>query len=372
MTAAALIYAHVMERAPAGPQRQRGQVLLLLLLVLVTGAAYLLMQSLSAASIATERDRITQQALAEAKAALIAYAVTYSETHPGSAPGYLPCPDMSAGGVGSEGSAEGSCGAKDVSVIGRLPWKTLGLPPLRDGAGECLWYALSGAYKNNPKTDLMNSNTSGQFEVMGPNGTTYVAGPEPESRAVAIVFAPGVPIAGQARGSVGAATQCGGNYIAANYLDTDKEIDNSALSPGAKAVTRFIAGAPSRSFNDRLLAIRHDELFTAINKKVAAAIRGSVDPLSGIQGYYAQQVPKQYPWAGDGSGHQIPGETAGPLPYEDLPLDPGTKNVLQDNGWFDPGVTVYTVSPDRSRATITIQNPAVSVCLEKGKIVPCP
>ena len=34
--------------------------------------------------------------------------------------------------------------------MGRLPWKTLGLDALKAGPGECLWYAVSGTYKNSP------------------------------------------------------------------------------------------------------------------------------------------------------------------------------------------------------------------------------
>ena len=32
---------------------------------------------------------------------------------------------------------------------GRLPWKTLAIPDLRDGAGERLWYAVSVRFKRN-------------------------------------------------------------------------------------------------------------------------------------------------------------------------------------------------------------------------------
>jgi hypothetical protein len=32
--------------------------------------------------------------------------------------------------------------------MGRLPRKTPGLDALKDGSGECLWYAVSGTYKN--------------------------------------------------------------------------------------------------------------------------------------------------------------------------------------------------------------------------------
>jgi hypothetical protein len=43
------------------------------------------------------------------------------------------------------GSLAGDSG--QAQRLGRLPWKTLGLPDLRDGHGERLWYAVSTKYK---------------------------------------------------------------------------------------------------------------------------------------------------------------------------------------------------------------------------------
>ena len=48
--------------------------------------------------------------------------------------------------------AEATCGSLAGNVgqdqrLGRLPWKTLGLPDLRDGYAERLWYAVSTRYK---------------------------------------------------------------------------------------------------------------------------------------------------------------------------------------------------------------------------------
>ena len=62
-------------------------------------------------------------------------------------PGYLPCPDPD-----DDGWAESTCGSLarhlgQAERLGRLPWKTLGLPDLRDGRGERLWYAVSTRYK---------------------------------------------------------------------------------------------------------------------------------------------------------------------------------------------------------------------------------
>ena len=138
---------------------------------------------------AQARAQKTAIALAQAKEALIAYAATYKDTHddPGSSsytvPGYLPCPDLGPPASRRPGCA-GSCGSSLVSVMGRLPWKTLGLDALKDGSGECLWYAVSGTYKNNPNgvsgstttSNMMNWDTNGQFDVKDASNTTFLAG----------------------------------------------------------------------------------------------------------------------------------------------------------------------------------------------------
>ncbi|MEW5708457.1 MAG: hypothetical protein AB1830_06045 [Pseudomonadota bacterium] len=365
MTATTLGHARGMRGAPVTSGRQRGQVLLLMLLVLITGAAYLLVQSLNAGSIATERDRITQQALAQAKEALIGRALVDNNR-----PGSLPCPDLD-----DDGSAEILSGNECPSYIGRLPWRTLRLPDLRDGSGERLWYSLSRNFRDDDSI-VINSYSPGDLSIVGTS---------PQSDVVAVVFAPGTPLQRedastiQTRGCI-VGTDCDDAGICTaspasstpkcnskNYLDVVNAVEDNADGDAI-----FVAAHPSASFNDRLLAIGHDELFVAANKRIAGEIRGTATPASGVQGYYEQQSPKHYPWASNGTGYQIPGEKTGSVPYEELPFDPTIKEVLKDNGWFDPSITVYTVAPDRSSATITIQNPAVSVCLENGNVVQCP
>src|SRR5262245_26235155 len=49
----------------------------------------------------------------------------------------LPCPDA----AGTEGVAAAACA---VGVRGWVSWRTLGLPPLRDRSGTCLWYEYQG------------------------------------------------------------------------------------------------------------------------------------------------------------------------------------------------------------------------------------
>jgi len=221
-----------------------------------------------------EAERGRAEAMAQAKEALIGYAARYRESTGGSEVfGYLPCPDSStSGSEGSPDTGTSQCASKDVTAIGRLPWRELGLKAPRDEAGECLWYAVSGTFKGNlNKTDLMNWDTQGQIEVMGPDGASFVAGSSPTDRAAAVIFAPGAILSGQDRSLASPAPPtCGGNYTTSNYLDTHAPsgISNSSVSGVGNALTRFIAAedsdrtaAAGDSFNDRLLVIKPSEIF---------------------------------------------------------------------------------------------------------------
>jgi type II secretory pathway pseudopilin PulG len=179
-----------------GPGTQRGAALLIMLVLLVVGIAAMLINSLTTVATKNARQEKTAAALSQAKEALIGFAITYGDNPAHSLPqvdGYLPCPDTSGS---PEGSTAPPCGSKDVSVIGRLPWRTLGLPALRDGDGECLWYAVSGTYKDSPKTGLMNWDTNGQLQAYAPDGTLLTPA---DNQVVAVIFAPGAALSGQDR-----------------------------------------------------------------------------------------------------------------------------------------------------------------------------
>jgi hypothetical protein len=203
-------------------------------------------------------------ALARAKEALIFYAASYPDTHPGEVPGYLPCPDNDGGNP--EGSAEPSCGTSDQAAIGRLPWRTLDLPDLRDGDGECLWYVVSGNYKNNPKTVLMNWDTNGLLTVHGAGGEVLAQGNTPAG-AVAVLIGPGAIRGSQARSLDADASICGGNYAPAGYLDSAGGYNNAVVNGAANGVSDFVVGPGSGTFNDRVVWITATEIWAAIEKR---------------------------------------------------------------------------------------------------------
>lgn len=265
--------------------KQNGLVMVAMLAILVTGAAAVLVGTLNKTALQNSRQATTSLALAQAREALIGYAITYGDTHSGQTHGYLPCPDPNgiSAGIADEGSSE-TCGSKNVSAIGRLPWKSLELPEQRDGTGECLWYAVSGTHKNNPKTDLMNWDTSAQFELVDASGNLIT------SNVVAVIFAAGAPLRGQIRTSDGSAPACGGNYTTGNYLDNDATlgVNNATPSTVAKASSRIIAASSSQDFNDQLTVITSNDLFDKIKRRndfstfVATLLSNAATCLSGL------------------------------------------------------------------------------------------
>ena len=123
-------------------------------------------------------------------------------------PGYLPCPDLD-----DDGWAESTCGSQNgdsgqAQRLGRLPWKTLGLADLRDGSGERLWYAVSSKYKgllncgvSRACLDMTPDAALGTISVRDNTGALIHDGSIGEAYradaggAVAVVFAPGPPLA---------------------------------------------------------------------------------------------------------------------------------------------------------------------------------
>ncbi len=252
--------------------RQRGQAALItVLLVLGAGAAAFVYALATPARITIESDKKTAAARAQAKEALIGYAARNPNQ-----PGILPCPDSD-----NDGSADSPCGATGVTAVGRLPWKTLGLPDLRDGSGECLWYAVSANFKNSGTSgpSTLNSDSAGTLVINDTGGTPVYSG---SNAVLAIVFAPGGTLSGQDR-SPGSTTVCGGNTTVANYLEGGNQ--NGA------ATDTFVSGQATTAFNDRLLAITSDALFSVVAVRVAKEARTALDNYRGANGYYPAANP---------------------------------------------------------------------------------
>ncbi len=294
---------------PLPPVRQRGAALLIMLLLLVLGATVLFSRNLFSQLPSASRAASNAALLAEAKEALLGYAATWDATHPGEL-GFLPCPDVDGSGTTSEGEAhELACGAQYRSVLGRLPWRTLGLDPGRTRGGECLWYAVSGSWKAGgaAKPALLNEDSSGQFRLLAADGTTVIAGTSAADRPVAVLIAPGQSLPGQVRTTLPAGvTQCGGSFVAARYLDNDAAsgIDNATLAATADAVDDVISADPgSTGVNDQVLFITRREIQDRLLRRtdVQASLRNLTLAVAKCVADYGKRNPagptdRRLPW----------------------------------------------------------------------------
>jgi len=238
-----------------------------MLVIVVMGIAAVLMSSLSTTSLQNARQKTTADALAQAKEALIGRAVTDSNM-----PGSLPCPDTN-----NDGSSELFSGNDCPSYIGRLPWKTLGLPDLRDGNNERLWYALSPAFRDDDSARPLNSNTKGTLAIYRADGSSTLT--ETGYSAVAAIFSPGNSIGSQTRNTVTEQNSAG------NYQDIANG-QNNASSSGP-----FIAGTTSESFNDQLVFITTRNLMPLLEQRVAGEVKRA------LANYYTYSGCNCYPWA---------------------------------------------------------------------------
>ncbi len=281
-----------MSRTPsqATHRKQRGAALMVILVIIVLMGTTYLVNSLGSNALKISQNKSTSIALAQAKEALIGYAVTYGDANLGSTHGYLPCPDEDELGATTEGEEHATCGAIDANAIGRFPWKTLGLPPLKDGNGECLWYAVSGTYKSNPASStLMNWDNTGKLSVFTADGVEIAA-----NEIVAVVFSPGSALSQDRSGAT--APICGGNYTASAYLDNDADhgINNSNIAIGDFILPhehRDINGSVTATINDQLIYITRQDIWRAVQLRIAREARTCLDD------YAADVSGGTYPWA---------------------------------------------------------------------------
>lgn len=304
-----------------------------------------LVNAISQANVNTERDRKTAAALAEGKDALIGYAATYA-----SYPGALPCPD-----VNNDGKSDKS-GNNCEAYIGRLPWKDLGMAPIRDGDGECLWYAITDVFRSaisvssrGVSQPVLNTSTSGTLSIYGSSGVVT------QSSIIAVVLSPGAAISGQDRSS-SEDTICGGNSNAAAYLDQYGLVNNATGQYNGSGSTSFVSATQTTSFNDKLLKISHSDLFLPVRKVVLATVKG--DSSNGLLDYYGDH--SRYPYADtNNDGYEDTSATSGILPVSELTFDTTTYKWLTNNQWAMQ--TSYTASSDAATVTITIDGQQVSL-----------
>ena len=294
------------------PTRARGASFILVALFLLAILASAAAIGTGLRADAAQRERTTERALALAREALLAYAAERPiDTAVG--PGYLPCPDTD-----DDGWAESTCGSLSGHLgqedrLGRLPWKTLGLPDLRDGHGERLWYAVSSKYKG-----LLNCAASRECRDLTPaaalgtitlrdtrgaivhDGTLADPARAADGGAVALVISPGPPLARAdarlqrrecAAGDCDTLGRCltdppqrAARCDPRNYLDVAPAaaggednavfVDRNDGAARARNVDGFIQGPIAAAdgtvaVNDRIAAIGYADLMPRIQARVA-------------------------------------------------------------------------------------------------------
>jgi len=377
------------KQPPAG--RQTGAALLLTLLILVLLATGVLLKRLnSAASVPTVRSAETATSLAEAKAALIAWAVT----HPGT-PGMLPYPDGNADAEGYDGLAD--CAAagpgNPALLLGRLPgggedsaFSACGVvvtwrmgAPVGDAEGEPLWYAVSGNLLRNSGVPinsglLDDSNPSFPWITVRDRNGVIIS-----NQVAAVIIAPGRPLGAVPRVGGGPIDQSGrevaapgveqfldgidvGGTVFAN-ADADGCADND-IGCGGVSGEDFIMSPDSRftpddsdNFNDHLIYITVEELLRATEKRVLGEVSVMLENYRTTHGHYPWLSPFRPPPPTVTSV----GVAVAPIGYTTLTDDeaafvtkgvaPGDLIQNPDTGLFG---TIFTVG---SETQLTIADP---------------
>ena len=255
------------KRVPA--KRQRGAAFLVLVLMIGIVATALIVSAGTSSNDKLGAAENTAKALATARDALIAFAVSVADS---ARPGDLPCPATDY----TTGIAAASCNTS-ASRQGYLPWSTLGLPKLLDGSGAPLLYAVSNIFKNSPRTGTLNSDTSGEFSVDGEN-------------AIAVIFAPGAPIGAQNRNA--------GVFNLSNFLELGNADGN----------TSFQNSAESSTINDRLIWITPRAFFPPIEMRAMRVAQAQLAHYFSVTGRY----PRSNRYMDDNSCWTFGGR----LPYE--------------------------------------------------------
>jgi hypothetical protein len=339
--------------------RQAGAALLVFTALLVLISASVLLDRLSnRTQLNTDRELETTAALAEAKAALIAWSVTHPQT-----PGRLPYPDRNKDPAGYDGISDciTSPGILSAShLLGRLPRDgeyspgsgCFGLADARlgievkDAGGEPLWYAVSANLVVNSGTTI----NPGLFDAASPiypwlrvldqNGNII------SDRAAAVVIAPGEAVRLE-NGVEQDRSDPAPDPV--EYLDrvtvdgTTYDNSDNDLVFIQYPDSRFTA-SETDSFNDRLVYITIDELMRKVEKRVLG------DAAVALQDYRATRG--RYPWL---SPYRDPTVPAAPLATVTGRLESvGGKKITDDDADFcNDGVEGGHAVVNVSRRTFT-------------------
>ena len=293
---------------------QKGAALILIVVILVLAASAIMLRIFDTSLIKVRQDSEASISLADAKAALVGYSL--GRIGAGERPGNMPYPDYFASTeTPASGDYDGTTdGCMDASkpqglplmlnganmrCLGRLPWKTIGMPVAsptqNDTLGDMTWYAVSANLVDSTCLNLLNPN------VLNMSYTGYICGgatlPHPwltlhdsrgnvlSNRVAIVLILPGKSIGVQARPALPLAD-------ITNYLDsvvvpagcTVPCVPGSYTNAGLSndfIMASGLAGASSdqnnqnlaSSINDKVLYITIDELMVELTERAAGETR---------------------------------------------------------------------------------------------------
>ena len=237
--------------------------------------------------------------------------------------GEFPCPDTNNDGLADRDTAKSTC----ISRLGRVPWRTLGIPEPRDHAGETLWYAVSALWIES--ATAINSATPGDIEVRGADGSVST------TTAVAVILSPGTVVGSQTRASCAlrqqpAPTAC---VTASNFLEDQGVVNKSG-------VTTYKAGAPSAAFNDRLVYILASDVVPALEMRLGQELRAL------LLAYKFGSKCLCYPWADSwaySGGIADFGINRGRLASNTAYLRPSPSGTIEPENWGTGNVPRFPV-----------------------------
>jgi len=245
---------------PSTRQRQGGAALLIAIALLGLLAIATLARALSSPA-GTDSELATERALARARDALAAYGAlgNVAGNHDNS-PGALPCPDLDNDGV-----SDFNCNGH----IGRLPWRTLGMGPVLDGAGECLWYARSARFSNNIQTSERGSSIDKPaLNPATPGGIVEVSAAGTGQPVAAVLIAPGSALPGQSRSGGFGDSGCREGSIE-QFIEGATVAGTAYTHAGGE---HAIALRAQDDFNDRVLTLTTSRLFASAGARVLGDI----------------------------------------------------------------------------------------------------
>ncbi len=256
---------------------QNGAVLLLLMFAVIIGFSSLFIIAYNNNKLDISNDKETSEALSKAKQAVLDYVTANYHLYETGEYGFLPCPDTSSGSGLADGIEHSGCFSANRNIIGHLPWQSLGISPLKDSTGRCLWFAATSLEKTANPEDL----GTGMISLYSSDRNTEIS--NPTDPFVALIIAPKSSFDYQVRTGTGQNTICEQSFDATDYLDSTQltsgtQVNNAQVAANPSSPDIFItSGKQSQNtlppysqtnpqpFNDQIIYISRDELIAAIN-----------------------------------------------------------------------------------------------------------